>query len=118
MGHPEPFELKYVAVGNEDCDQKPYYRGFCISLYHNDPVEKKQNYTNLDTQLSFFLSGNYLEFYKAIKNAYPDIKIISNCDGSSKPLDHPDYYDYHVKLTATKNNVKNWMKTVSCYASH
>ncbi|CAA7033872.1 unnamed protein product [Microthlaspi erraticum] len=73
MGHPEPFELKYVAVGNEDCDNdhKPYYR------------------------------GNYLEFYNAIKNAYPDIKIISNCDGSSEPLDHPaDYYDYHIYTLA------------------
>ncbi|CAN8298135.1 unnamed protein product [Cochlearia groenlandica] len=66
MGHPEPFELKYVAVGNEDCG-KTYYR------------------------------GNYIEFYNAIKKAYPDIKIISNCDGSSQPLDHPaDYYDYHI----------------------
>nr|AAD40132.1 contains similarity to arabinosidase [Arabidopsis thaliana] len=65
MGHPEPFELKYVAVGNEDCF-KSYYR------------------------------GNYLEFYNAIKKAYPDIKIISNCDASAKPLDHPaDYFDYH-----------------------
>ena len=37
-------------------------------------------------------------FYDAIKKAYPDIKIISNCDGSSSPLDHPaDYYDFHVK---------------------
>lgn len=37
-------------------------------------------------------------FYDAIKKAYPDIKIISNCDGSSRPLDHPaDYYDFHVK---------------------
>jgi alpha-L-arabinofuranosidase len=26
MGHPEPFELKYIAIGNEDCG-KPYYRG-------------------------------------------------------------------------------------------
>ncbi|VVB13276.1 unnamed protein product [Arabis nemorensis] len=70
MGHPEPFELKYVAVGNEDC-VRPYYR------------------------------GNYLEFYNAIKNAYPDIKIISNCDGSSQPLDHPaDYYDYHIYTLA------------------
>ncbi|XP_006398960.2 alpha-L-arabinofuranosidase 2 [Eutrema salsugineum] len=66
MGHAEPFELKYVAIGNEDCG-KTYYR------------------------------GNYLEFYKAIKNSYPDIKIISNCDGSSQPLDHPaDYYEYHI----------------------
>ena len=36
-------------------------------------------------------------FYDAIKKAYPDIKIISNCDGSSRPLDHPaEYYDFHV----------------------
>ncbi|KAG5377370.1 hypothetical protein IGI04_041966 [Brassica rapa subsp. trilocularis] len=65
MGHPKPFGLKYVAVGNEECGKK-YYK------------------------------GNYLEFYNAIKKAYPDIKIISNCDGSSQPLDHPaDYYDFH-----------------------
>jgi len=36
MGHPEPFELKYVAVGNEDCF-KSYYRGFCISLCYLKP---------------------------------------------------------------------------------
>ena len=30
MGRKEPFELKYVAIGNEDCG-KTYYRGFfCI----------------------------------------------------------------------------------------
>lgn len=73
MGHPKPFDLKYVAVGNEDCGKK-YYR------------------------------GNYLKFYTAIKHAYPDIKIISNCDGSSQPLDHPaDFYDYHIYSSA--NNV-------------
>ncbi|KAL1197072.1 Alpha-L-arabinofuranosidase 2 [Cardamine amara subsp. amara] len=71
MGHPEPFELNYVAVGNEDCD-KPYYK------------------------------GNYLEFYDAIKKAYLDINIISNCDGSSKPLDHhADYYDFHIYTLAS-----------------
>jgi len=26
MGHPEPFPLKYVAVGNEDC-YKEFYEG-------------------------------------------------------------------------------------------
>uniref|UniRef100_A0ACD5W7W2 Uncharacterized protein n=1 Tax=Avena sativa TaxID=4498 RepID=A0ACD5W7W2_AVESA len=41
--------------------------------------------------------GNYMQFYKAIREAYPDIQIISNCDGSTKPLDHPaDLYDFHV----------------------
>ncbi|KAG5043182.1 hypothetical protein JHK87_007097 [Glycine soja] len=54
MGHPKPFDLKYVAIGNED------------------------------------------SFYEAIRHAYPDIQMISNCDASSKPLDHPaDMYDYH-----------------------
>ncbi|KAF2287781.1 hypothetical protein GH714_002706 [Hevea brasiliensis] len=70
MGHPEPFDLRYVAVGNEDCGKKNY-------------------------------QGNYLKFYDAIKHAYPDIKIISNCDGSSRSLDHPaDYYDFHVYTSA------------------
>lgn len=66
MGHPEPFDLRYLAIGNQDCGMKNYH-------------------------------GNYLKFYTAIKSAYPDIKIISNCDGSSRPLDHPaDLYDFHV----------------------
>ncbi|WCJ28656.1 alpha-L-arabinofuranosidase 1 [Euphorbia peplus] len=75
MGHPEPFDLKYVAVGNEDCGKKNYI-------------------------------GNYHKFYDAIKLVYPDIKIISNCDGSSTPLNHPaDYYDFHVYTSA--NNLFN-----------
>ncbi|KAG8089181.1 hypothetical protein GUJ93_ZPchr0011g28773 [Zizania palustris] len=66
MGHPEPFPVKYVAIGNEDCGKK-FYR------------------------------GNYLKFYNAIREAYPDIQMISNCDASSGPLDHPaDLYDFHV----------------------
>uniref|UniRef100_A0A0E0J685 non-reducing end alpha-L-arabinofuranosidase n=1 Tax=Oryza nivara TaxID=4536 RepID=A0A0E0J685_ORYNI len=44
-----------------------------------------------------FYRGNYLKFYDAIRKAYPDIQMISNCDGSSRPLDHPaDLYDFHV----------------------
>ncbi|KAH9315960.1 hypothetical protein KI387_024587 [Taxus chinensis] len=71
MGHPDPFNLKYVAIGNEDCG-KQYYQ------------------------------GNYLKFYNAIKLFYPDIKIISNCDGSSKPLEHPaDMYDFHIYTSAS-----------------
>lgn len=31
MGHPEPFDLKYVAIGNEDCG-KPYYQGMCSCI--------------------------------------------------------------------------------------
>ncbi|XP_042482819.1 alpha-L-arabinofuranosidase 1-like isoform X2 [Macadamia integrifolia] len=70
MGHPEPFDLRYVAIGNEDCWKKNY-------------------------------KGNYLKFYHAIRNAYPDIKMITNCDGSSRPLDHPaDLYDFHIYTSA------------------
>ncbi|XP_028761340.1 alpha-L-arabinofuranosidase 1 [Neltuma alba] len=70
MGHPEPFNLKYVAIGNEDCGKKNY-------------------------------QGNYLKFYNAIRSAYPDIQMISNCDASSRPLAHPaDFYDYHVYTSA------------------
>ncbi|KAE8125091.1 hypothetical protein FH972_019926 [Carpinus fangiana] len=71
MGHPEPFDLRYVAIGNEDCGKKNY-------------------------------RGNYLKFFSAIRQAYPDIKMISNCDGSSRQLDHPaDFYDYHVYTSAS-----------------
>ncbi|XXG41149.1 hypothetical protein AAC387_Pa01g1679 [Persea americana] len=70
MGHPEPFQLTHIAIGNEDCGKKHYL-------------------------------GNYLKFYYAIRDAYPDIKIISNCDGSSRQLDHPaDLYDFHIYTSA------------------
>ncbi|KAJ8770422.1 hypothetical protein K2173_015036 [Erythroxylum novogranatense] len=70
MGHPEPFDLRYVAIGNEDCGKKNY-------------------------------RGNYLKFYDAIRKAYPDIQMISNCDASSSPLDHPaHYYDFHIYTSA------------------
>ncbi|EXC30759.1 Alpha-L-arabinofuranosidase 1 [Morus notabilis] len=71
MGHQEPFDLRYVAIGNEDCGKKNY-------------------------------RGNYLKFYDAIKSSYPDIQIITNCDASSQPLDHPaDLYDYHVYTSSS-----------------
>lgn len=42
---------------------------------------------------------NYLKFYAAIRQAYPDIKMISNCDGSRVKLDHPaEMYDFHVRF--------------------
>ncbi|XP_057767395.1 alpha-L-arabinofuranosidase 1-like [Salvia miltiorrhiza] len=70
MGHLEPFDLQYVAAGNQDCWKKNY-------------------------------RGNYMKFYNAIKGAYPDIKIITNCDASAAVLDHPaDLYDYHVYTNA------------------
>lgn len=53
---------------------------------------------------NFSYSGNYLKFYGAIKHYYPDINIISNCDGSYQKLDHPaDLYDYHVRFFTSKH---------------
>lgn len=70
-GHPEPFLLNHIAIGNEDCWRSNY-------------------------------RGNYLKFYNGIKAIYSDIKIVSNCDGSSQPLDHPsDLYDFHVYTSAS-----------------
>ncbi|CAA6669156.1 unnamed protein product [Spirodela intermedia] len=70
MGHPKPFDLKYVAIGNQDCSKKNYI-------------------------------GNYNKFYSALKTAYPDINVITNCDASSGRLDHPaDLYDLHVYTSA------------------
>ena len=39
MGHPEPFPVKYVAIGNEDCGKK-FYRGnlsttFLLHLFYS-----------------------------------------------------------------------------------
>ncbi|XP_020585442.1 alpha-L-arabinofuranosidase 1-like [Phalaenopsis equestris] len=71
MGHPDPFQLNLIAIGNQDCF--------------------KQNYR-----------GNYLKFYSLIKAAYPDMKVITNCDASSQQLDHPaDLYDIHVYTSAS-----------------
>ncbi|KAL8154208.1 hypothetical protein V2J09_011968 [Rumex salicifolius] len=50
-GHPEPFDIKYVAVGNEDCWSK-------YTMYH----------------------GNYLKFYHALRSKYPDIQIYTDPD--------------------------------------
>ncbi|KAG5252596.1 alpha-L-arabinofuranosidase [Salix suchowensis] len=66
--------------------------------------------------MCFFLPGNYLKFKDAIRSAYPDIKIISNCDGSSHSLDHPaDYYDFQV-FTSASNLFSMTQASVSDYA--
>lgn len=79
MGHAQPFDLKYVGIGNEDCE--------------------KYNY-----------QGNYLKFYEAIKRQYPDMQIISNCDASAKPLQHPaDLYDFHI-YTSSKDLLSKYNK--------
>lgn len=32
MGHPEPFDLEYMAIGNEDCGKR-HYEGECIFVF-------------------------------------------------------------------------------------
>lgn len=57
LGHPEPFGLKYIAIGNEEVGQ------------------------------GFFDRYDY--FHKAIREKYPDIKIIN----SAGPFNHGSEYD-------------------------
>lgn len=77
---------------------------WCSTLeFHNidfkDSLSLEQILCNYMFLIHFSDSGNYLKFYQAIKHYYPEIKIISNCDGSSQKLDHPaDLYDYHVRF--------------------
>ena len=58
MGHPEPFGLKFIAIGNEQWDE--------TYVEHLEP------------------------FVKAIREAYPEIRIV----GSSGPNSEGDQFDY------------------------
>lgn len=96
MGHSEPFQLYYMAVGNQDCG-RPFYRG--ISCVWGRCIRSSSLYLKwfLILWLLWLTLGNYMKFYSMIKAKYPDIQIISNCDGTYSALDHPaDLYDYHV----------------------
>jgi alpha-N-arabinofuranosidase len=67
-GHPEPFALKYVEIGNEDMfDQSHSY------------------------------DGRYTQFYKAIKAKYPALQLIStaNSRGNEVKSVKPDVIDDH-----------------------
>ena len=33
LGHPKPFSLKYIAIGNENCDKANYRGVYVINLY-------------------------------------------------------------------------------------
>lgn len=66
MGHEKPFNLTYMAIGNENCGHSNY-------------------------------AGNYAAFYKAIKVAYPYMKLIANCDLShDNPPAPTEIWDYHI----------------------
>lgn len=66
MGHPEPFNMKYVEIGNEANMQAPLY------------------------------TERYQDFYDAIKAEYPYMNIIANMDIADRDIDIVDehYYSY------------------------
>ncbi|KAK8791047.1 hypothetical protein WA158_005678 [Blastocystis sp. Blastoise] len=67
FGHPEPFNLKYLAVGNEHCLGD----------------KRHANYRKV-----------YPIFQKAIKDKYPYINVVANCDDSQ--LGSYDIWDEHI----------------------
>ncbi|MFP5275569.1 MAG: alpha-L-arabinofuranosidase C-terminal domain-containing protein [Acidobacteriota bacterium] len=68
-GHPAPFALKYVEIGNEDW--------FDIAGY----------------------DGRFAQFYKAIKQKYPQLQLIATAPVKSVT---PDVLDEHFYMTAEK----------------
>lgn len=69
-GHPKPFPLKYVEVGNED------------------QFDKSGSY-----------DGRYAQFYKAIKQKYPQLQVIATTPVKSV---RPDVIDDHFYRRATE----------------
>lgn len=65
-GHPAPFKLTYVEIGNED---------------------------NFDKSNSYH--GRYAQFHDAIKAKYPQLKLISTTPGGNHDERTPDMLDYH-----------------------
>ena len=65
MGHPKPFELHYMAIGNENCQG-----------------------AGAPTYLRY-----YPTFYAKIKAAYPDLQLLANCNEAA--LGKFDLYDWH-----------------------
>lgn len=57
-GHPEPFNLKYVEIGNENCN-----------FDFNSNSDQSDHYFE-----------RYIQFYNAIKARYPDIITIGNVE--------------------------------------
>jgi alpha-L-arabinofuranosidase len=70
-GHPEPFPLHYVEIGNEDW------------------FDKSGSY-----------DGRYAQFYKAIKQHYPDLQLIATTPVKSVK---PDVLDEHFYMSAGKS---------------
>jgi len=85
-GHPAPFPLQYVEIGNED-----FFDG------------------------SGSYDGRFAQFYDAIKAAYPNLKVIAT-DRIANPLRTPDLIDDHFYNTPramerTSNQYDNYSRT-------
>ena len=67
-GHPEPFNMKYIEIGNEN--------------YQPNPHEQSDHYAE-----------RYIQFYRAIKARYPEMQIIGNVE--SWGTDYPTWRNEH-----------------------
>ncbi len=67
-GHPEPFNMKYIEIGNEN--------------YQPNPREQSDHYAE-----------RYIQFYNAIKARYPEMQVIGNVE--SWGTDYPSWRNEH-----------------------
>lgn len=70
-GHPEPFGLEYIEIGNEN-----------YNFNMEDNSDQSDHYPE-----------RYIQFYKAIKAKYPYVKCIGNVE--SWNTDHPTWRNEH-----------------------
>lgn len=74
-GHPEPFNLEYIEIGNEN-----------YNFNMDDNSDQSDHYPE-----------RYIQFYKAIKERYPNVKCIGNVE--SWATDYPSWRnDYPVDM--------------------
>lgn len=66
-GHPDPFGLPYLEIGNED--------------FLNGGTQSYEDY-------------RYPMFYDALKAAYPDVKLVATTSVTSRPMDVLDLHYY------------------------
>ena len=80
-GHPEPFKLSYVEIGNEDF------------------FDKSGSY-----------EGRYAAFYKAIKAKYPQLQLISTMPVKNMKADMQDDH-FYVRASVNFNDATHYDKT-------
>ncbi|MDE6549619.1 MAG: carbohydrate binding domain-containing protein [Muribaculaceae bacterium] len=74
-GHPEPFNLEYIEIGNEN-----------YNFNMDDNSDQSDHYPE-----------RYIQFYNAIKEKYPNVKCIGNVE--SWATDYPSWRnDYPVEI--------------------